>query len=1042
MDARNNIFNIKTFVQKYILSDDLPLETRILNMVASMGLATALVTTLVRIAEGLPLVAFTALAVLLAMIVALIIVNNWSPFGRIALLTTLLVICQVLFPIIFFTNGGMDTGLSSFFVLSVMLLFLMIEGKTRVIMLCVHFAIIAASYYLNYRYPQLTIPLTPWQRLLDNVHSIMTAGLFIGFVIIFQNIIYLREKDKVVAALTSLAQESQTAATIFRGNPHITILFDSDYNVIDVNQAMVDFLGIPDKDGLVGRPPEFASTMIPPTQKNGRPSVSLRTRLEQVVAQGKVQFESDLTVDGRTATFNVTMRTIPFRGGFAIVAYLVDLTDLYAVRDQLLYRERLLSAVNTMSERLLSFGSPDPEASIASSIAVIAQCLEVDRIYIWRNMEVDGRLHYTQEFGWVADDADANAVRKKTGYSYIDSIPEWEERFRSGQATNGPLSRLSQRERERLGKYGIKSILVLPVFQQGAFWGIVSFDDCRRERFFTAEEETILRSASLLVVNALQRNEITASLVKAREDALASANAKSTFLANMSHEMRTPLNAVVGMTAIGKSAADAERKDYCFEKIEDASRHLLGIINDVLDMSKIDANKLELSLVDFNFEKMLQRVVTVVNFRVEQKQQKFLAHIDRRIPEVVRGDDQRLAQVITNLLSNAVKFTPDEGTVSLDAKLVKEDEGRCVVQVSVSDTGIGIAPEQQALLFQSFQQADSNTTRKYGGTGLGLVISKRIVEKMGGDIWIDSTPGKGSTFAFTVALERVSTRNLRLHLGPEVNRENIRIMAVDDDPDMLGHFREIMERFELPCDLASGGEEALALRRKNGPYNIYFVDWRMPGMDGLEVSRRIREMDAGGSNSIIVMISAVEWEVIAEQARGIGVDRYIAKPLFPSAIADCVIECLGPRPLASEENEKPEVGIFRGKRILLAEDVEINREIVLTLLKNSGIGIDVAFDGEEAVRMFCDHPGRYDLVFMDMQMPRMDGCEAARQIRAFEAKRRQEAPDAAQKAVPIISMTANVFQEDIEKCLAAGMDGHVGKPLDFSEVMHILKNHL
>jgi signal transduction histidine kinase len=250
-------------------------------------------------------------------------------------------------------------------------------------------------------------------------------------------------------------------------------------------------------------------------------------------------------------------------------------------------------------------------------------------------------------------------------------------------------------------------------------------------------------------------NDVT-ELYKAREKAINASQAKGAFLANMSHEMRTPMNAIIGMTTIAKTANDIERKDYCLNKIEDASTHLLGVINDILDMSKIEANKLELSSVTFNFERVIQKVVNVNNFRVEERKQQFTVNIDRGIPPFLAGDDQRLAQVITNLLSNAVKFTPEEGTISLRAFLAAEENGVCTVQIEVTDSGIGISPEQQARLFSSFEQADSGTSRKFGGTGLGLAISKRIIELMGGSVWIESELGKGSTFAFTFKAEQVN----------------------------------------------------------------------------------------------------------------------------------------------------------------------------------------------------------------------------------------------------------------------------------------------
>jgi signal transduction histidine kinase/CheY-like chemotaxis protein len=405
---------------------------------------------------------------------------------------------------------------------------------------------------------------------------------------------------------------------------------------------------------------------------------------------------------------------------------------------------------------------------------------------------------------------------------------------------------------------------------------------------------TIILLVSVFFVRSRRAGKELKILVALRTEALAASHSKSAFLATMSHEMRTPLGAIIGMTAIGKKARDIEQKDHALNKIGDASSLLLGVINDVLDMAKIEADKLELSPIEYDFRKMLQKIITITGFRMDEKLQVFSVDIDDNIPRLIVGDDQRLAQVITNLLSNAVKFTPEGGKIHLETSLMEENGENCELRVEVADNGIGIPMEEQERMFRPFEQAESGTSRKYGGTGLGLVISKRIVESMGGRIWVESEPGKGARFIFTVK----------------------------------------------------------ALRGKEG------------SDDALETS----------------------------------------------AAANA--------------------GAFEGKRLLLAEDIEINREIFIILLENSGLIIDCAENGKEAFDMVEAAPNKYDLVFMDIQMPIMDGLEATRRIREISQN------------IPIIAMTANVFKDDIDSYLAAGMDDHLGKPLDIEMVFEKLHKYL
>jgi CheY-like chemotaxis protein/two-component sensor histidine kinase len=447
-------------------------------------------------------------------------------------------------------------------------------------------------------------------------------------------------------------------------------------------------------------------------------------------------------------------------------------------------------------------------------------------------------------------------------------------------------------------------------------------------------------------------------------------------------------------------------------------------------MAKIEAHKLELASVVYHFERMLQNVLSVIHFRADETQLQLTVNVDNNIPRFLVGDDQRLAQVITNLTANAVKFTPEGGEVRLDAALVKEVDGNCTLRIEVSDNGIGITAEQQEKLFQAFSQADSGTSREYGGTGLGLVITKRIVELMGGQIWVESEPGKGSRFIFTVNAQR-SNKSPRSMLASDVNWNNVRILIVDDVAETRDQIQAVFKQLDITCDVAADGFEACRIIEESGVYDIYFIDWQMPGMDGIELTRRIKSQTES-KPSVVIMITAMDWEQIKDEANQAGVTKCLLKPLMSSMLIDCVNECLGIG--HAEEDHTAGVGEFGGKKLLVAEDIEINREILTALLEDTGLTIDCVENGQEALETIEANPEKYDVVFMDIQMPKMDGLEASRRIRALPGHQRVK--------LPIIAMTANVFKSDVEECLAAGMDGHLGKPLDIDKVLEVLRENL
>ncbi|GBU26748.1 hybrid sensor histidine kinase/response regulator [Treponema sp. R8-4-B8] len=830
-------------------------------------------------------------------------------------------------------------------------------------------------------------------------------------------------------------------------------VFDENARVIDCNDITLKALGTT-KEYYLDHFYEFS----PEYQDDGKKSTD---KVADVISRAlngeKLVLEwINITTEKRPVPYEVTLTRTKYNGKYVVMGYQYDLRNFKSLEKNIQVQSELLK-IRLEQQELISeisrgfISSGDSENYVREAISKLGRYHKVSLVYIY-GIDYNRKNTYLA-YHWVAD----NTPPQPAQFDLLSVIRSYfPERLPDYTTTavvfSDDIANSSNESFRPMLSVDVQAFIAAPLYVEGRLWGILSVEQKSVPRQWTSVEKNFVGMIASTIAGVIMRDIYNTKLRDALHKATQASKAKGEFLSNMSHEMRTPMNAIIGMTTIGKNAKDIEHKDYALGKIEDASTHLLGVINDVLDMSKIEANKMELSPAEFVFDKMLQKVSTVINFRMDEKKQKYYVHVDKDIPKSMIADDQRLAQVITNLLSNAVKFTPEEGSITLDAKFLGEENGLCTIQVSVKDSGIGISREQQKRLFSSFQQAESSTTRKFGGTGLGLAISKSIVEMMGGKIWIESEVGKGAAFIFTVQVKRGTTNEKQSLLPAEINWDNIRIIAVDDDPEILSYFKEIAQGFNISCDTAKDGNEALSLMEQQGGFDIYFIDWKMPDMDGIQLAREIKARKA--ENSVIVIISSDDWSSIEAEAKKAGVDKFMSKPLFASTLAEIINECLGIDEDQSKERQIDINGIFAGHRVLLVEDMEINREVVMALLEPTQLDIDCAENGMEAVRMFKENPDRYALIFMDIQMPEMDGYEATRRIRVIESdldindsikgKLDNNGSDNQnfRKQIPIIAMTANVFREDIEKCLDAGMDDHVGKPIDFEEVMEKLRKYL
>ena len=560
----------------------------------------------------------------------------------------------------------------------------------------------------------------------------------------------------------------------------------------------------------------------------------------------------------------------------------------------------------------------------------------------------------------------------------------------------------------------------------------------------TRPEDDVLQLCAALgsqIGQFMIRKQAEADLVKAKDAAEAGSRAKSEFLANMSHEIRTPLNGVMGMTDLAlETELTAEQKEY-LETVKSSSDALLTVINDILDFSKIEAGKIDLEAVDFNLRDSLESMLKTVALRADDKGLELLCEIAPEVPEVVCGDATRLRQVVINLVGNAIKFT-ERGEIALKVQVEGQaDDGR-ILHFTVTDTGIGIPEEKRESIFAPFSQADTSTTRKYGGTGLGLTISTRLVEMMGGRIWVESEVGRGSQFHFTAEVGVADAKEIKVgSIAPAELLVGVKVLVVDDNRTNRRILKGMLTRWGMLETSVEDGEEALAqlasAREQGAPFGLVLTDMHMPKMNGFTLIESIRKRPELATATIMMLTSAGH-RGDAARCQELGVAAYLLKPIRQSELREAIARVLGAR---EQEGEIPLITRFSvhdardpsmSLRVLLAEDNAVNQMLAVRLLEKRGHRVTVAGNGRQALEALAKES--FDLVFMDVQMPEMDGMEATQAIREKERNSGLHQP--------IIALTAHAMKGDREKCLAAGMDGYLTKPIRPQQLDEVLANYV